>query len=374
MEKNQLSVLSDFGRVQGGTDRLWRMVLTPWRSMIIQSENTMDRKSWICSRSTLRYCPICLSRDQEPYLRLLWRLQFLPVCIYHHVVLQRIHTRSENTLLTERRNFSNVPLVHPIYCDRLVQFTSSLPTILESGKLPEDRGWPYSAQDFFNVLLTLVRYLNLYSQREPSWIESLQAHALPSEPPFEWRENDSVASLLIEEALGLVEDWPTNILAFVRENESRFRRLRAEYGERSPRALNDIIAKEHLTNHCCSSDKNHDLGYEARRNCSPRVRSRQERVKDAVEYLLKTNAPVSMREVCRVARVGFQCLKSDGALNEIVQKGKAKFRLKQETEVQDAVKVLRARGLPVSLAAVATYIGKSHRYLKKGNFRFKLGC
>lgn len=48
-----------------------------------------------------------------------------------------------------------------------------------------------------------------------------------------------------------------------------------------------------------------------------------------------------------------------------MQAGKIKFRMKQELQVQDAVGTLQARGLQASTAAVAAYIGKSYRYLRK---------
>jgi hypothetical protein len=237
--------------------------------------------------------------------------------------------------------------------------------VLRSKKLPKDMGWPSTTQEFFTVLLTLVRYFNLYSQRERSWIELLNAHSLPSRPPFDWRENDAVTALLIERALSLVVDWPTNVLCFVRKNEARFKRLCAEYGKHCPKTLSDLIVKKHsATNFRGGSHKASQL-CEVRSRHMPEVNSRQERVRDAVQYLLKTDAPVSLRAICRLARVSSQSLNSDASLHRTVEEGKIMFKLKQEADVQSAIKTLHARGLEVSAASVAAYLGRSYRYLMK---------
>jgi hypothetical protein len=262
-----------------------------------------------------------------------------------------------------------MPLVRPTNCDRLERFISSITTVLESRRLPESLGWPYDAQQFFQVMLTLIRYLNLYSQREPSWIESLHSHGLPSDPPFDWRVNDAVASLQIEHALDLIEDWPTNILPIVNENELRFKRLCAEYGRHCPKALSDIRVRQ-FGNKSRSSGQHHEVR-QTREKKKPHVRSREERVRDAIEYLLKTNQRVSLRGVCRIARLGFQSLRGNVVLYEMIQKGIADDRRKQELEVQDAVKIIRARGLEVSTATLGIYVGRSYRYLKKRNGQVK---
>jgi hypothetical protein len=366
IDNDELSVLSAIGRVEGGTTRLWNMVLTPWKDITTQMENPMDLKGWVCTRTTIRYCPICLSEDQTPYLRLLWRLRFLPICTHHGVILHRASTRNANCLVVPRANLpSPTRLVRPFNCSQLRQFSSSMGEVLRSKKLPKDMGWPSTTQEFFTVLLTLVRYFNLYSQRERSWIELLNAHSLPSRPPFDWRENDAVTALLIERALSLVVDWPTNVLCFVRKNEARFKRLCAEYGKHCPKTLSDLIVKKHsATNFRGGSHKASQL-CEVRSRHMPEVNSRQERVRDAVQYLLKTDAPVSLRAICRLARVSSQSLNSDASLHRTVEEGKIMFKLKQEADVQSAIKTLHARGLEVSAASVAAYLGRSYRYLKK---------
>jgi hypothetical protein len=179
---------------------------------------------------------------------------------------------------------------------------------------------------------------------------------------FDWRENDAVASLLIERSLRLVENWPTEIVPFVRENKARFRRFRTEYGEHCPRALTDLILG--------GSNYQHQETRKARSQTAriPVIlegRSRQERVTDVVEYCLQTGKRVSLRATCKAARISFLTLQKDEALRGTVQEAKSQFRTKEERAVKEAVIELRARKVAVSVAAVATYLGRSSKYLSK---------
>ncbi len=349
LKRGDLNILANVAHVQGGIDKLWRMALTPWRDVISEPYNVMDRKGWVSSREVIRYCPACLQTEGS-YPRLVWRLLFLPVCSRHGVVLQRSSARG-TTDLTAR------PLVRPINCPRLSRLGSWGIQILESQALFESFGWPESAQDCFLVLLALVRYLNLYLQREPSWIESLKSHGFPTKPPFDWRENEAVAALLIERALGLVENWPKNIETFVRANKARFKRLQAEYGIHLPKKL------VHLIRNGIEQERiNVESKIENSRNVKDR--SPQDRVGQAVQDLLETNAPISLRAVSRIAEVSFGRVKSDARVNAIVLEGQSRFRLRKEAEIQNAIRMLRERGLNPSVGAIATYLGRSHRYLK----------
>jgi ABC-type amino acid transport substrate-binding protein len=93
--------------------------------------------------------------------------------------------------------------------------------------------------------------------------------------------------------------------------------------------------------------------------------ARREMVKIAVSHLVQSNATVSFRAVSRVARVGFGSLKEDATLSTIIQEGNAKLKLKQEADIRKAVNALRERRIEVTVASVATYLGRSYRYFKK---------
>jgi hypothetical protein len=253
------------------------------------------------------------------------------------------------------------PMIKPINCSLMSRLGSNTARILEPGILFKSFGWPDSAQEFLHVLLTLVRYLNLYLQREPVWINSLKSHDLPTKPPFDWRKNEAVALILIERALGLLENWPTNMKTFVGSNRTRFKRLHTECGLHWPKRLDELVAEK--------IDHNLIKTEPVENSCNTKKRPVQDRVRQAVQYLLKTDVPVSSRSVCRIANVSFKRLKNEAKLNEVVLEGKSVYRLRQEAEVRNAVMVLQARGLNPSVRAIATYLGRSHRYLNAHEFR-----
>jgi hypothetical protein len=365
---SEMAVLSHIGRVDGGQEKLNTMALTPWLNLISQG-NKMDRKGWISSKSSIRYCPICLSSDGS-YSRILWRLHFVALCPVHEVALWNgcwkigcsSHTarrvRFEERLTTCNicgSRFSEAPVVKPTGCIHLLHFCSSIIDILSRG-VPREYEWPYDSSEFFAVFLALVRYLNLYMQRESSWIQILSDHAISTDPPFDWRTNNAVACVLLDESLKLMESWPNNILEFVRHNSARFNRLSVEYGSRYPRSLRvlDLDA---------ANPTRMQQNFSIRRIDQVINLSLRKRVKSAVEYLLHQNATVSLRKVCRIARLSFQSLKSV-ELREIVEEGKKEFRRKREREIRNAVVTLSTRDIRVTKASVSTYLGRSHRYLR----------
>jgi len=378
---NALTVLACLGRVQGGTTTLRRMVLGPWEDLILPKDNIMDRKGWVSSHSLLRYCPKCLAEDSIPHLRLLWRLHFVPVCPAHGTVLQNgcWRCRSESTInvrIEEESvvcskcgsSLADATVVKPRNCERVVRFSSSVVKILDDRKIPEDYQWPLETDEFFRALLAIVRYFNLYLQREPCWIDLLKEHDLSPDPPLEWRRNDAIACVLLEKSLGLMGNWPCNLSEFVRENEARFNRLRVEYGRYYPRSLKVVgeMAKKR------GADKSR-LGVPLRKhqtiadNDALSGHARSEGVKNAVDHLVQSDAAVSLRAVSRLTRVSFQNLKEDATLNAIIQEGKDNLKIKQEANIRKAVTVLRDRGIEVTVASVATYLGRSYRYLRSPN-------
>ncbi len=169
--------------------------------------------------------------------------------------------------------------------------------------------------------------------------------------------------LLIERALGLVEEWPRNIGRFVRANRTRFNRLRVEYAAHFPKTLRALNA-ENIEHNAISS-----VEHEIENLPDYKERPDEDRVRRAVQYLLETNVPVSLREVGKITKVSFEQLKNEEKLNKIVLEGKRVFRFKQEDEIQNAITVLRGRGLYPSVGAIATYLGRSHRYLHSHKIR-----
>jgi hypothetical protein len=250
----------------------------------------------------------------------------------------------------------------------LIRFTAAIVDILDKGKLPEYLAWPYKANEFFAVLRLLVRFFNLYQPKKSSWDDLLQAHGLPRNPPFDWRKNNAVACVLLENSLELIQNWPTNMMDFVRANQARFNRLCGQYGAPFPK----VVKIFRMTRR---ENGNLTGGYKPRSEMANAVSldevgkpsgpvSCEERVRHAVKYLVECNVLPSQRKVSNITGVGRKRLKDDKVLQMIIEKGKARLRLKQKAEVQNAIRALSARKLAVTVASVATYLGRSHCYIK----------
>lgn len=371
---DELAVLSHIGRVEGGQAMLSSMVLTPWMNLISQG-NKMDRKGWISSKTSIRYCPLCLSDTSYP--RILWRLHFVALCPVHGVSLYNgcwrkgCSSNKESKVRFEQglhacnlcdSRFSAAPVLKPLGCNRLLHFCSSIVDIL-NGKIPEEYGWTHEPSEFFAVLLALVRYFNLYMQRESGWTEILANHAIPVVPPFDWRTNNAVACVLFERALGLIENWPINFLDFARHNIVRVKRLCAEYGKHCPGPLKQTLAEIGINPTSTTTQgalspvmfavnerNNHQLRYE--------------RVRLAVQTLVQSNETISLRKISKMARIHFRSLKSDGTLRNLIDDGRKQLRTQRQTEVQNAITDLHARRVRVTTAAVSSYLGRSYRYFK----------
>ncbi len=84
--RREAEMLADIAYLKDAT-RLQTMTLSNYTNILFQGSKA-DRKSWMSSISTTRYCPVCLGKDRIPHLRTLWRLHFLPICVDHKIILQ----------------------------------------------------------------------------------------------------------------------------------------------------------------------------------------------------------------------------------------------------------------------------------------------
>jgi hypothetical protein len=66
------------------------MRLSNWKD-IIQQDNMADRKSWMSSTFTMRYCPLCFAKHNIPYLRLSWS--------YFFSIMHRTQDSASNRML-----------------------------------------------------------------------------------------------------------------------------------------------------------------------------------------------------------------------------------------------------------------------------------
>src|SRR5487761_141000 len=213
-----LSKLSRIGNIRDETI-LRAMVLSSSIDLLL-GQNSSDRKSWISSTQVVRFCPACLSEDEDPYLRLLWRLHLLPICPVHKILILEIK-RAEFSY--KARHAISVEIGQEKF-SRLMIFASSLKSILETERV-SILGFNFNAKELLASLRFLLRYFNLFLTRESHWEITLRSQGLPVAPPFHWRENSAVAALFLEESLRLLEDWPNRFRQFVRQNSTKLKRL-----------------------------------------------------------------------------------------------------------------------------------------------------
>lgn len=235
-----LSKMSHIGGIRDGT-LLKSMVLTPCIDLL-QGQNNSDRKSWVSSTQIVRFCPACLSEDENPYFRLLWRLHLLPICPVHKILILEIKRErfsygscQKAFVAIDRDKFS-----------KLIVFTSALESILQNERVPTVNR-TFSSKELLAILRFLLRYFNLFLPRENHWEITLRSLGLPLVPPFYWRENTAVASLFIEKSLSLLEDWPYRFREFARSNFSRLKRLIRELDSSGLESTSLFLQKEILS-------------------------------------------------------------------------------------------------------------------------------
>jgi hypothetical protein len=295
-----LSKLSQIGNVRDETS-LRLMVLSSCIDLLL-GQNSSDRKSWVSSTQVVRFCPACLSEDEDPYFRLLWRLHLLPICPVHKILILEIKRAEFSykasqaiSVKIEQEKFS-----------RLMIFVSSLKSILETERV-SILGFNFNAKELLASLRFLLRYFNLFLTRESHWEIALQSQGLAVVRPFHWRENSAVAALFLEESLRLLEDWPNRFRQFVRKNDTRLKRLVRELDSHGLEDGLKSIEKEILDSPVNESD------------CKGRISAWDLR----------------------------RCYS------------------KENLDVESAVKTLKERGISVSENSVSLYLGRSSFYVRK---------
>lgn len=227
LDDGMLPSLARLGSVQGGEETLRPMTLNRW-TLLIGQKNEADRKSWVSSVWVTRYCPTCLSGDEKPHLRLLWRLHFLPLCPEHGVLLQRACWKCGRTQQLHQfasgespalcmwchSSFCKAPAIKPKDCERLIRLASSVAGIANDRAAPLP-GADYETGAFSDALRFLMRLFIHYAPKGRSLQELYTAHDLAPAPPSNWRENEAVACVLAEESLRIMEGWTPTTREFV---------------------------------------------------------------------------------------------------------------------------------------------------------------
>jgi hypothetical protein len=173
-----------------------------------------------------RYCPSCLSSDNVPYFRLIWRLAVVPICVIHKEFLQSRCGNCQAPVYL---------LIKNPYCDigrcskcgfSISKTKVEMPTLVQgdqaydaaskiadlvTGKLTfKELGWQHSARDFFGALKFLTGLLGLFQEGSTFEIRKI------------WKDTE-LAYRSLGEIWPLILD-PAKLEAIAKTNQIRFNR------------------------------------------------------------------------------------------------------------------------------------------------------
>lgn len=120
------------------------------------------------------------------------------------------------------------PIIQLKNCDHLIRFCTSIKEILEDSILLYLKGFPYDTKEFFELLLLFVRYFNQYLPREIPWEDLKERHGVLLSPLCDWRQNNNMASILLDKSLTVLENR-TSCQDFFTQNKARIKRLCYKY-------------------------------------------------------------------------------------------------------------------------------------------------
>lgn len=336
----------------------------------------VDRKSLISSTQVTRYCPLCLADDVRPYLRVSWRILFLPICSTHKILLQRgcwnekcRHSQRLSKFNQDGKcvecgtRLGQAPLLEPQNCDELIRFSSMMEEIL-AGKSPQESDFPYGVKEFFLVLFLLIRYFNRYMPKEASWEQLGRNHGLEIKPPYDWKKNESLACIVLEQALRIAKEWST-CEEFIKKYRLRFRTLYIENNWEIPSLLRPLITEEGHNSEPKLALKN----FRHYTSLSP-----EEKIQQAADFLFLNNRVPSFKSISKMVGISYLSIRKDPRLHSIITREKERFYKKQEVEIARAVNALKERGICVTIASVAAYLGRSDKFIRKAHLDAFKSC
>jgi hypothetical protein len=375
LENQQLMTLGHLAAVKD-ISSLLQMSFYSRKTLLLQLNNA-DRKGWLASTYTTRYCSKCLEHDQVPHLRRHWRFHFAPVCRTHKTVLHSgcwnekcryslpLLKFSQTAKCPRCNSFlGDAKVITPSNCDRLFQFVDSIETIVRGGQIPLKFGFAHDAKAFFDVLLFLVRYFKLFLPRGITWESELQSMYLPAIAPYDWRKNNAAACVIIEKSLALLENWPNNIKAFEAKNRSKINMIIRGNEGQPPQIITNLLG-------AIQTQVNRPTNRNASLKQPVKRRYVETLVSDAVDKLIEMGKFPYTKTVCKKAGISRKRLQKPNSLIGIIKKGQVHYREQEKQKLKEAVQVLRSRRLPVTSTAIAVYMEKTYPYVKSKTGQFR---
>jgi len=219
--------------IDGSEDRAFKMTMFSLNPL-----KGRDLLRWTSVASDgRRYCPICLSKDKDPYLRLIWRLTFATICVDHKILLRSTCPVCQAAVQPWRTNPSR-ELIRCYRCSSLlsdapayiVETTepayiafSHLLKILQGSEAPNSIGWKYDVIELFRTLEFVIRFLKMVGRMKPRYNFQFSRHTRKFQAGLNGATRP--ASQLLGEAWILLQEWPERIQPFVRDNRWIFNLL-----------------------------------------------------------------------------------------------------------------------------------------------------
>lgn len=335
----------------------------------LTSNNSADRKGWISSIRTTRYCPVCLSTDEVPYTRSAWRFHCAPVCPLHKVVLQKGCWKCGYSLPLLTFNYRavcakcNCNLANSTNIVRLQDYQNvcNLISYLIQVLSGTQRPWQgvLKPRDFFDILLFAITYYNLYLARTGNWSDRYFSMNDCLKPPFDWRQNNTFAVLVVERSLAVIDDWPRNFVEFVRVNRTGVNAVSAQYSGRVPLVIKSVIEVSRSV-----SSHNTPTKFqipEPKRT----IIDIEPAVKDAITRITQEGKCPYLKTVHRIAGISYKKLKRDSHLKRIINQGIVSYRAQEKRRIIDAIAKLKSRGIPITASTVGMCSDRSWHYIKK---------
>jgi predicted DNA-binding transcriptional regulator AlpA len=351
-------------QVRGHEGQIRCMTLPAYRNVLDIGERPKQQASrkshgfrWIVARNQgRRYCPLCFASDDVPYLRLVWRLSFVPICLKHQIYLASECSRCHSELnpLEANRHYDigkcskcGTPLSQsrvanidhrmkdPCAISRLLQ-------LLDTGA--ESSGFPGTTiRDLFECLKVIIQLMLATSPKALQ--DTRTTHSLVERA---WRlmHNDNELGDFVGQHQALFNlvttyRYPYHCPRFLSHFKVRVRppevdqeflrekaRELARKNELSIKKLAKVTGYSYSTLYHMSTEKKSALGFDARARLGS---VRQKRISDVRRAIADLTAKGQYPTLVKVyLRSGHACsARNESYLNRLVVDAQQEFRLKR---------------------------------------------
>ncbi len=229
-------------------ETIYELTLRSYEKTIFEQSNTTNKQKWVLplgiyhrtwTNNGLQFCPVCLSKDEEPYFRKSWRLGLSVACTKCNTLLHDCcpncnspvtffrsdvgfkYTVSANTIATcwqcgfDIRNSFRYPTVIGT-----IGYQTKINTIIKT-KHWQDR---CPSNEYFDALYQILKFLRSTSPWYRHFVElimsyeNLRIRSLPTKHEFE-KFNTIEREISLRIACWILEEWPHRFINLCKESK-----------------------------------------------------------------------------------------------------------------------------------------------------------